>query len=665
MRSNHRPPAAAPRPRRALGLLGTLALASALAAGLVPPTAGAAGAARPPSATPGTVPGATQAQRVALVIGNAAYREAPLLNPANDARAIAAVLREAGFTVLLHTDLDQRGLTAAVREFGERLRKGGVGLFYFAGHGMQIKGRNYLVPVGADIQREDEVAYAALDAQAVLDKMESAGNGTNLMILDACRNNPFARSFRSAAQGLAPMEAPVGTLVAFATAPGAVASDGTGSNGLYTQHLLSAMRRPGAKVEDVFKQVRAAVRRESQGKQIPWEATSLEGDLYIVAPPPETPPAPPPDANQALEASLWNLVRDSNDPLELRAFVTRFPQGRYAAPARARLAALADKVAAALPAPALPAPAPAVAPVAVPVVAPVAVPVTVPVAPAGAKPPATVAAAAVPMPQRDDEARHRRTQELLAEFAPRAPGAALVPQALPATRRDDAGREQRTNELLAELRRPAPSSAAAGPAPGPAASAGGGDRWSMRVIDRWNGEVLRHYTLGIARVDAEGNRITAAGSVYDALMRPSRIVNRDGGETFTYSSPPLRWWDDMRPGQERRQELQITVARTDGELLREHFVRARVRVNGIETVEVPAGRYEAFRVETTATLRVQRPGQADSHEAWTHTFWYVPELRYYAASELEVRDRAGALVRREREELTSLVLKGGDLRASR
>ena len=652
MRSTQlRSTAAAQPPRGAPGLLCTLALAAALAAALAPPPAWAAGAARPPSATPG----ATQPQRVALVIGNAAYREAPLVNPANDARAIAAVLREAGFTVLLHVDLDQRGLAAAVREFGERLRKGGVGLFYFAGHGMQIKGRNYLVPVGADIQREDEVAYAALDAQAVLDKMESAGNGTNLMILDACRNNPFARSFRSASQGLAPMEAPVGTLVAFATAPGAVASDGTGSNGLYTQHLLSAMRRPGAKVEDVFKQVRAAVRRDSQGKQIPWEATSLEGDLYIVEPPPPPPPpAPPPDPNQALEASLWNLVRDSNDPLELRAFVTRFPQGRYAATARARLAALAERVAAAPPpAPVLPATAPAPGPV------------PVPAAPAGAKPPATATAAVVPMPQRDDEARHRRTQELLAEFGRRAPGTAGAPQALPVAGRDEAGRDQRTAELLADLRRPASAGPAASPLPTPAVAAGGGDRWSMRVIDRWNGQVLRHYTLGVAQVDAAGNRITGSGSVYDALMRPSRVISRDSGETVTYSSPPLRWWDGMQPGQERKQELRITVSQPGGGLVRDTFVHARARVAAIETVEVPAGRYEAFRVEMTATQRVERPGQADSHEAWTHTFWYVPELRYYAASELEVRDRAGALLRREREELTSLVLKGGDLRASR
>ncbi|HWP10753.1 MAG TPA: caspase family protein, partial [Ramlibacter sp.] len=160
-------------------------------------------------------PAVRQEQRLALVIGNSAYKEAPLTNPVNDARAMAQALQAAGFTVMLHTDVDHRALIGAVREFGNGLRKGGVGIFYFAGHGMQIKGRNYLIPVGADIQREDEVAYSGLDAQAVLDKMEAAANGANLMILDACRNNPFARNFRSSVQGLAQMEAPVGTLVAF------------------------------------------------------------------------------------------------------------------------------------------------------------------------------------------------------------------------------------------------------------------------------------------------------------------------------------------------------------------------------------------------------------------------------------------------------------------
>ena len=287
------------------------------------------------------------ARRVALVVGNNAYPSAPLLNPVNDARAMAAALQVAGFTVILKTDASQPELTAAVRDFGNRLKDGGpgtAGLFYFAGHGMQIKGRNFLIPVGANIEHEDEVSYQALDAQAVLDKMESAGNGSNLMILDACRNNPFVRSFRSGRQGLAQMDAPVGSVVAFSTAPGSVASDGTGSNGLYTAHLLTAMKRPGTKVEDVFKQVRQAVLRDTGGRQVPWEATSLVGDFYFslpqdgaAAPVAE---APAVDTQAMIDEALWAAVKDSASSAELFAYLNRFPNGRYARQARQRLADL-------------------------------------------------------------------------------------------------------------------------------------------------------------------------------------------------------------------------------------------------------------------------------------------------------------------------------------
>ena len=291
---------------------------------------------------------AAKNQRVALVIGNANYKEAPLSNPVNDARAVSAALQESGFTVILRENTDQRSMLAALREFGDKLRGGGTGLFYYAGHGMQIKGRNYLIPVGANVEREDEVAYSAVDAQAVLDKMEAAGNAANIMILDACRNNPFNRSSRSGQAGLAQMDAPVGTLVAFATSPGMVASDGAGANGLYTQHLLTAMRQNGSKVEDVFKQVRANVRRDSQGKQVPWESTSMEGDFYFRGGASAATVAAV-DSSVAVENALWDAVKNSSLPIELRAYLNRFPSGRYAAQANARLAQIQPAVAAATP----------------------------------------------------------------------------------------------------------------------------------------------------------------------------------------------------------------------------------------------------------------------------------------------------------------------------
>lgn len=225
---------------------------------------------------------ATAEQRIALVIGNGQYKDAPLLNPVNDARAVAKALTRSGFRVVQKENIGRAEMQVALREFGDALKKGGVGLFYFAGHGVQVKGRNFLIPIDANIEREDEVAYNALDANQVLDKMEAANNRLNIVILDACRNNPFVRSLRSSGAGLAQMEAPVGTFIAFATAPGSVASDGQGSNGLYTQHLLRAMLRPGVKIEDVFKNVRAGVRRDSKGRQVPWENTSLEGDFVFV-----------------------------------------------------------------------------------------------------------------------------------------------------------------------------------------------------------------------------------------------------------------------------------------------------------------------------------------------------------------------------------------------
>jgi tetratricopeptide (TPR) repeat protein len=227
--------------------------------------------------------------RHALVVGNAAYASAPLLNSVNDATAVAKVLEKAGFKVDLKLNANQKQLQEAVTGFGDRLKGGGAGLFYFAGHGVQIKGRNFLMPVGSDIKREDEVPYKAVDVQQVLDKMETAKNRVNVVILDACRDNPFAgvaRSSRSGAGGLSQMDAPIGSLLAFATSPGAVASDGKGSNGLYTQHLLANIERPGMPIEEVFKRTRLGVRLDSNGQQVPWENTSLEGDFYFFPPNP-------------------------------------------------------------------------------------------------------------------------------------------------------------------------------------------------------------------------------------------------------------------------------------------------------------------------------------------------------------------------------------------
>lgn len=218
-------------------------------------------------------------KRVALVIGNSGYAAAPLKNPVNDARAMAATLRRLGFEVEEHSNLGYMAFNDAVEIFGNKLKAGGIGLFYYAGHGMQVQGANYLIPIDARIRTENEVRYKAIDAGLVLAKMESAKSDVNIVILDACRDNPFSRSFRSTSQGLAQIDAPTGTIIAYATAPGKTASDGKGKNGTYTEALIQAMESPGLKVEEVFKRVRKLVLHKTNSLQVPWESSSLVGDF--------------------------------------------------------------------------------------------------------------------------------------------------------------------------------------------------------------------------------------------------------------------------------------------------------------------------------------------------------------------------------------------------
>lgn len=219
--------------------------------------------------------------RYALVIGNSAYGDKPLKNPANDARDVGKALARLGFDVQLKTDVSQRAMEDSIRDFGLKLKRGGVGIFYYAGHGVQVQGVNYLVPIGARLASESDAKYECVDAGRVLSKMEDAGNELNIVILDACRNNPFTRSFRSVDQGLARMDAPTGSLVAYATAPNSVASDGRGQNGLYTKYLLENINTPGVPIEEVFKRVRIGVMNETGKKQVPWESSSIAGYFYL------------------------------------------------------------------------------------------------------------------------------------------------------------------------------------------------------------------------------------------------------------------------------------------------------------------------------------------------------------------------------------------------
>jgi uncharacterized caspase-like protein len=222
-------------------------------------------------------------QRLALLIGNATYRLDPLLNPVNDVRLMAESLKSVGFEVMVLENANLEQTLKTVNEFARKLDQyKGVGLFYYAGHGVQLEGENYLVPIDGTMEREEEVRARSLKAQEVLQKMQRARNRLNLVFLDACRNDPFIKSNRSASLGLARMDASLGMLISYATAPGSVAEDGKGSNSSFTKHLATTLREPGLRIEDVLKRVRTAVRAETKGRQITWDNSAIEGDFYFL-----------------------------------------------------------------------------------------------------------------------------------------------------------------------------------------------------------------------------------------------------------------------------------------------------------------------------------------------------------------------------------------------
>ncbi|MCC6469891.1 MAG: caspase family protein [Alphaproteobacteria bacterium] len=229
-------------------------------------------------------------RRVALVIGNGKYEAAAALpNPPNDARLIASTLKGLGFELVDDAaliDLDKAKLEAAIRRFGQKLAGSAAGLFYYAGHGIQLRGTNYLIPTGARLEREADVKYELVDANFILDEMGSAGTKLNVMILDACRNNPFGgRGLRSVQSGLAQMQAPSGTIIGYATQPGAVALDGSGRVGPYASALAAAMRMPGMRVLETFNEVGVRVQKQTGGQQQPWLATSpIEGQFFFAPP---------------------------------------------------------------------------------------------------------------------------------------------------------------------------------------------------------------------------------------------------------------------------------------------------------------------------------------------------------------------------------------------
>jgi uncharacterized caspase-like protein len=326
-------PAARGISRRAVASYGLMTLAPTFACGiggLALPRPAAAQAMRGVSLTE---------ERLALVIGNAAYKHFPLDNPVNDARLIASKLTQAGFKVSLRENLDRNGLVNAQREFSAQLNENTVALLYYAGHGLQLRDRNFLIPTDAEIRTEADIPIQGFDLAFFLDRMSQAKSRINIVILDACRDNPFAGRSQNRAQGLAQMEAPIGTLLAFATAPGKQTPDNFGAraNSVYSAHLARHMLAPGLPVEIMFKRVRESVVLETKQLQVPWESSSLQGEFAFK--PGDASPEPT-DSDAATEQALWDSIQGSTRADDFRGYLRQYPRGRFADPARARIVAL-------------------------------------------------------------------------------------------------------------------------------------------------------------------------------------------------------------------------------------------------------------------------------------------------------------------------------------
>jgi len=278
----------------------------------------------------------TSGKRIALIIGNEDYSSAPLKNPVNDARLMKSTLTALGFEVIDRTNLNTEGMRAAIRDFSARLQQtpGSAAFFYFAGHGVQFKGINYLLPVGNAYASENDVEDNAINAETVVRRIQESGAKLSFVVLDACRNNPFAktasRSLNVLTGGLARMNAPSGALIAYSTAAGSVASDGSDANGLYTQHLARNMKLPGISAEQMFKRTREGVELESNNEQSPREESSLKGEDFVFLPISEGRKVNP----ELVEVTYWESIRASLDPVDFENYLREYPKGKFVSLAR-------------------------------------------------------------------------------------------------------------------------------------------------------------------------------------------------------------------------------------------------------------------------------------------------------------------------------------------
>ncbi len=542
--------------------------------------------------------------RLALVIGNSAYRDSPLLNPGNDARAMAGLFGQAGFMVDSYLDVNRAEMVAAIEKFGAAIRRPETRqvVFYYAGHGVQLDWRNYLAPIDAKVDTADQLRQHCVDLGLLLKALGgSVKNQTFIIILDACRDNPFGSTYRPEQAGLAQFDAPVGSLLAYATSPGKGAADesSSGKNGLYTEHLLRELSKRGTRIEDALKRVRLNVRLASRGMQVPWETTSLENDVFLF----NDGQSKLSDAEleRQIEADLaaWTSIKASRKLDDWVAYLRTFPNGRFAEIAQMRVARLMEE-----------------------------------------SEKAAIAAKAAEAARVAEAARIESAKALaLAQVAPAkvASTKAVEPIAEATPMPTTWAIELHAGASLPAIFKPSGNPYSAGYYPlGRKYTVG--DRATFRETDYLSGVEQRIHTNRVTRVDVEADRveINNGGGIVDLMGNPLKAGEREFDVPRQQLPAELQlgkkwtaYFVETRPGQDaNRIAIDFHVARK-------------------EKITVPAGTFEAFLVEGWG-WSLTRGSQIQFRQ------WLLPKLNFPLKWEVVTRRANGTYAETKRHELISL-----------
>lgn len=524
------------------------------------------------AARPFSALAASDPSRIALVVGNNAYAAAPLANAGNDARAMADVLRQANFGVDLQVDASRATLAGAIDAFGKAVAGSDVklALFYYAGHGVQVDWRNYLLPVDVSVASTEDIKSRCIDLGHLLGHLSKTKDKAFVVILDACRDNPFGATYKPSQQGLSQFDAPPGSLLAYATSPGNVAADGNGGkHGLYTENLLREFSARETRIEDAFKRVRLNVRLASRGQQIPWESTSLESDIFLF---PGARKLGEEELEKQFEAELaaWARIKNSKNAEDWVAYLREYPNGKFSEIAQVRLGRLLAGV-------------------------------------------------------------ERRPPP-----APKADAAKLSAAAQAETSRADASKM-----MAAPAPRPAPSANpySAGTHPlGRKYTVG--DEASFLETDYLTGAEVRRYTSRVTRVDEEADRveINDGANVSDTMGNTLKTGQVEFDAPLQFLPAELQLGKKWTASFKRTDKGQVTYAYYD------------LHIASREKVKVPAGEFDAFRIEGRGWNR-SIGSQLEVN------LWVVPGLNFHVKWEWVVRNR-GRFIVTQRHELVAYRQQG-------